>query len=84
MVENPAKMRKAYLGFLLAAKLYAQNNDRWRTGRTGEDPFDKAETWEKELSDEKRAQAQRISRNPDPIHDVPNSQDTDASVDQDD
>lgn len=84
MVQNPAKMRKAYLGFLLAAKLYAQNNKAWRMSRTGEDLFVKGETWDKELLSEKlRDQAQRTSRNSDPIHEVSSSQGTDATVVED-
>lgn len=84
MVENPAKMRKAYLGFLLAAKLHAQNNKAWRMSRTGEDLFVKGETWNQEfLSEELRDQAQRASRNSDPIHEVSSSQDTDGTVIED-
>ncbi|KAK7711925.1 hypothetical protein SLS64_005196 [Diaporthe eres] len=84
MVENPSKMRKAYLGFLLAAKLHAQNNNDWRKSREGEDLFAKGETWKQEiLSDELRKQAERTSRNPNPIHDVSSSQDTDATVVED-
>lgn len=49
MVEDPAEMRKAYLGFLLAARLHAQNKKDWRKSRTGEDIFAEAEVWEQEL-----------------------------------
>lgn len=78
-------MRKAYLGFLLAAKLHAQKNDSWRKNREGQDMFTKVETWKQELrAEELREQAERNSRNSDPVHDVPSSQDTDTTVGQDD
>lgn len=84
VVEKPEKMRKAYLGFLLAAKLHAQNDNDWRMSQQGEDLFIKGETWEQEVpSDDLQKQPERISRNPNPTHDVPSSQDTDSAVVQD-
>lgn len=81
VVENSAVMRKVYLGFLLAARLHAENNEDWRKSRTGEDLFVKAEEWEQELRSGKlRDNQERDARNPDPAHDVPSSQDTDASM----
>lgn len=64
-------MRKAYLGFLLAAKLHSQNNNDWRMSRTGEDMFAKAEEWEQKLqaSDPKKNEP-RKTINLHPIHDT--------------
>lgn len=84
VVESPEKMRKAYLGFLLAAKLHAQNNNDWRKNQKDEDLFIKGETWEQQVpSDDERKQPERTSRNPNPIHDVPSSQEIDSAVVQD-
>lgn len=71
-------MRKAYLGFLLAARLHAQGNKNWRMNRAGEDLFMSAEKWKLEFSSgEEKKNAARSGRNPNPIHDVPSSQEDD-------
>lgn len=80
MVENSKKMRKAFLGFLLAAKLNEQKNYDWRKSRqTGEDLFVKGEAWEQELQSEAKEREARLKKNTNPKHDPPSSQETDIS-----
>lgn len=78
MVENPAKIRKAYLGFLLAARLHAQKNNDWRKSPAGEDLFVKAEEWQQEYqSRDAKGNPARETKNPNPVHDTPASQESD-------
>lgn len=69
-------MRKAYLGFLLAAKSHKDNRSDWRMNREGEDVFGIAERWDQQLrSGEPQRKKARITRNPKPTHVAPNSDD---------
>lgn len=73
-------MRKAYLGFLLAARLHAQKNNDWRKSLDGEDLFVKAENWEQEWqSGDAKEKPERKTINLNPIHDTPNSQGSEVS-----
>lgn len=70
-------MRKAYLGFLLAAKAHKDKNTEWRKNRDGRDVFEFEERWElqrqsEEVGLERKA---RNSRNPDPLYVAPDSDD---------
>lgn len=76
MVGNPGQMRKAYLGFLLAAKAHKDKNTDWRKNRDGQDVFEFAERWElQDQSGEGLQRNSRISRNPNPLHVAPDSDD---------
>lgn len=81
VIGDSRMMRKAYLGFLLAAKLHSQNNNDWRMSRSGEDVFAEAEEWEQKIqSSDPKQNTARDSRNPDPTHVAPSSQGSIASV----
>ncbi|KAI7782045.1 hypothetical protein LA080_013853 [Diaporthe eres] len=81
MVENSKDMRKAYLGFLLAARLHAQGNNDWRKNGAGEDLFVDVEDWERAFeSQDPKGKEARKTINLNPIHDSPpNSQGSDVS-----
>lgn len=74
-------MRKAYLGFLLAARLHAQGKNDWRKSGAGDDLFVDAENWERAYQSSRSAKTHkaRKNRNPNPKHDVPSSQESDSS-----
>ncbi|KAG6356811.1 hypothetical protein INS49_014685 [Diaporthe citri] len=75
VVEKSVYMRKAYLGFLLAARLHAQGNDDWRKSGAGEDLFVDAEDWERAFESENlKPNPVRETKNPDPVHDLSSSQ----------
>lgn len=77
-------MRKAYLGFLLAAKSNADGDDGWRTNRKGTDVLAKGEKWEQELESRrpKKKNKERKGRNKNPTHDSPSSQEGSTSKGQ--
>lgn len=66
-------MRKAYLGFLLAARLHKQGDQKgWRVGKDQKDLFAEGDKWSQ---DRKKSKAERhdprSTRNNKPRHDSP-------------
>lgn len=52
IVTDSRSIRKALLGFLLAARLDHDNDPTWRKDTEGQDIFDVAEEWEQQSRDE--------------------------------
>ena len=74
-------MRKAYLGFLLAARSYADKNASWRRDASGVDIFQAGEDWEKKSKTAfPGANSPRSKRNNNPVHDSPSSQGSSVSM----
>lgn len=73
-------MRKAYLGFLLAARLHAEGNNDWRKSGSGKDLFVDAGNWERAYQSgpgKNKERKARKNRNLNPKHDGPSSQESD-------
>ncbi|KAJ0124409.1 hypothetical protein J7T55_005747 [Diaporthe amygdali] len=75
------EMRKAYLGFLLAARSRAQGNKDWRLSQARQDLFLEAEQWwQQSASSTPQRNPGRSGRNDNPRHDTPSSQGSDVSM----
>lgn len=78
VITDKKRMRKAYLGFLLAAKSYWDDEDDsdWRKTRTDEDLFKEAEEWRRQLESSKsKKNEERKAKTSDPNYVAPDSSD---------